>query len=50
MFIRGDIFYLKNYRAGNETDASLSKWDPLEHFSQNSKKTQLVLGGHALQG
>ena len=48
MSIREDIFYLKNYKAGNENDASLSKWDPLEDFSQNFKETQFVLGGHAL--
>ena len=48
MSIREDIFYLKNCKAGNENDASLSKWDPLEDFSQNFKETQFVLGGHAL--
>ena len=48
MSIREDIFFLKNYRAGNETDGSLSKWSPLENFSQNFKETQLVLGAHIL--
>ena len=44
MSIREDIFYLKNYWAGNEHDGNLSKWDSLEDFSQNFKETQLVLG------
>ena len=48
MSIRKDIFILKNYRAGNENDGSLSKWSPLEDFSQNFKETQLVLGAHVL--
>ena len=39
MFIREDIFYLKNYRACNENDGSFSKGDPLEDFSQNLKET-----------
>ena len=34
--------------ARNENDGILSKWDPLEDFSQNFEEVQLALGVYAL--